>query len=141
MTLKINSGTLSKTHSPDCGWDIHSDQDKMLLPNIPTEISTNLRIDLPKDTVGFIKPRSGLAFRYSINTMAGVIDEGYENEIKVLLINHGIEPYKVNKGDRIAQLAILPVVRPEVMVKEGATYNSPKDLKERKKNGFGSSGK
>lgn len=139
MLLTINSGTLTKSHNTDAGFDIHASKSHILYPNAPEPISTNLIITLPHDTVAFIKPRSGLSFKWSINTMAGVIDQDYSGEIKVLLINHASEPYKINKGDRIAQLVILPVCHPKIKTLNDAIYNAPLDsIRDTK--GFGSTG-
>jgi len=76
-----------------------------------------------------------MAFKNGIDTMAGVIDQDYSGEVKVLLINHSSEPYKISAGDRIAQLLIIPIINPEVK----GNYNKPKNS--RTDNGFGSSGK
>ena len=81
---------------------------------LPTELEvggyalfdTGIQMSLPKDRVGNIKPRSGLAVKYGIDTMAGVIDSDYRGEIKVILINHGKAPVTFRKGDRIAQLVV-----------------------------------
>ena len=96
---------------------------------LPTELEvggyalfdTGIQMSLPKDRVGNIKPRSGLAVKYGIDTMAGVIDSDYRGEIKVILINHGKSPVtfrkgdrailndfslRIRKGDRIAQLVV-----------------------------------
>ena len=93
------------------GYDLSASKDciipvgKRIL--VPTNVSWR---DFPMSFVGIIKPRSGMALGHGIDTMAGVIDADYEGEINVLLINHGEVPYKINAGDRIAQLVILPFV-------------------------------
>jgi dUTP pyrophosphatase len=56
-------------------------------------------------------PRSGLAVRHGIDTLAGVIDSDYRGEVKVVLVNHGPEPLAIAPGDRIAQLLVQPVAR------------------------------
>lgn len=140
MILTINSGQLSKAHSTDAGFDIHCSEDKLILPMSSEKISTNLHIQLPIDTVALVKPRSGLSFKYDIETGAGVIDETYTGEIKVHLYNLGTEPYKVNNGDKIAQLLVLPILHPVVLPLHDSIYNEPSDLKRGTK-GFGDSGK
>jgi dUTP pyrophosphatase len=80
--------------------------------------------------VGIIKPRSGLAFNYGIDVLAGVIDADYKDEIKVILINHGDDPYHIKAGDRIAQLVVLPYY-----VINGEDGNAPI-----RSGGFGSTG-
>ena len=68
-------------------------------------------------------------------TSEGVVDEGYVGSIRVNLINHSDTPYVVNKGDKISQLVIIPILKPELEI-----VDSLKDT-ERGENGFGSSGK
>ena len=65
-----------------------------------------------------IAPRSGLAVKHAIATGAGVIDEDYRGEVKILLFNHAAEDFKIAKGDRIAQMVLERIVTPEVVVLE-----------------------
>jgi len=137
----LQTGTLTLAHLTDAGFDIHASAEVILLPSVPTPIPTNLRVTLPPNSVGLVKPRSGLAFKFGIDTLAGVIDESYEGEIKVLLVNHGENPYKVLNGNKIAQLVVIPVLHPEVETKPGAIFHSPLEDKTRGTNGFGHTGK
>jgi dUTP pyrophosphatase len=73
-------------------------------------INTGISMEIPEGLFGMIKPRSGLANKHGIDVMAGVIDSDYRGEVKVLLINHGYEPFKVKHGDRIAQIVFMPYV-------------------------------
>jgi dUTP pyrophosphatase len=75
-------------------------------------VSTGLSLSLPENTVGLIKGRSSLAALFDVTVDAGVIDEDYRGEIRVLLRNHGRGAYKVSPGSRIAQLLIVPIVKP-----------------------------
>jgi dUTP pyrophosphatase len=61
--------------------------------------------------VGLVWPRSGLALRHGIDTLAGVIDSDYRGEVRVVLVNHGEEPFRVSRGDRVAQLLVQRVER------------------------------
>jgi len=69
-------------------------------------LGTGTAIGLPHDTYGRIAPRSSLAVKHRLMTNAGVIDSDYRGEVKVVLVNLGNRPYRVEKGDRIAQLII-----------------------------------
>ena len=69
-------------------------------------VSTDLAIAVPKGTYGRIAPRSGLAAKHHIQVGAGVIDHDYRGHVKVVLFNHGIAPFRFEKGDRIAQLIL-----------------------------------
>ena len=72
-------------------------------------IDTGVHVQIPECCVGFIKSRSGTMVRNGITT-DGVIDTGYTGSIRVCLFNHGSSKYEVKKGDKIAQLVILPCV-------------------------------
>ena len=70
---------------------------------------TGIAIAIPPGYAGFVQPRSGLALRHGVTILntPGLIDAGYRDEISVLLVNHDpTEPFKVERGDRIAQLVI-----------------------------------
>ena len=79
-------------------------------------VSTGLVIELPPGTVGRIASRSGLSVKANIEAGAGWIDSDYRGTVKVELKNFSSKAYKVNAGDRIAQLVVLPVVEVEITV-------------------------
>lgn len=97
-------------------------------------VNTGIKIRLPSNTYAQLKSRSGLATKHNIHVGAGVIDEDYRGEIKVLLLNHSEQDFQVNIGDRIAQMIILPVMRPSISL--GNVENDT----DRGENGFGSTG-
>jgi dUTP pyrophosphatase len=74
-------------------------------------VATGVSVEIPAGYVGLVWPRSGLAVRHGIDTLAGVIDSDYRGEVKVVLVNHGPEPWAVTPGDRIAQLLVQPAAR------------------------------
>ena len=100
-------------------------------------VPTGLRVEIPPGHEMQVRPRSGLAFRHGISlaNTPGTIDSDYRGPLGVLLINLGRESFKINHGDRIAQLVIAPVVQ--------ATFVLAADLGNtvRGVGGFGSTGK
>jgi len=100
-------------------------------------VPTGLTIALPAGHEGQIRPRSGLAVKFGISLIntPGTIDEDYRGEVHVPLINHGNEPFVVKRGERIAQLVVVPVV--QVSISEVSTL----DDTDRGSGGFGSTGK
>lgn len=80
----------------------------VLNPNARELIPTGLFMEIPVGYEAQVRPRSGLAFKYGITVLnsPGTIDSDYRGEVKVLLINHGTEPFEINNGERIAQLII-----------------------------------
>ena len=99
-------------------------------------IPTGLSIALPEGYEAQVRPRSGLAARHAISCVntPGTVDSDYRGEIKVNLINHGREPFTIQRGERIAQMVIAPVVQ--------AFWEPVDDLDEtlRGAGGFGSTG-
>jgi len=99
-------------------------------------IPTGIAVELPPGYEAQIRPRSGLAIKHGITLLntPGTIDADYRGEIKVILINLGEEDFVINRGDRIAQMVICPVVRVELEeVEELSTTR-------RSEGGFGSTG-
>lgn len=98
------------------GYDLKADliEPITVASNQTVKVSTGIKIHLPEGTAAFILPRSGLAYRSSITVAnsPGLIDSDYRGEICVLVRNEGTEPYRINDGDRIAQLMIVPYITP-----------------------------
>ncbi len=115
-------------------------EDQVIAPGARARIPTGLRIALPPGTEGQVRPRSGLAFRHglSLPNAPGTIDSDYRGELQVLLCNGGDEPFRVRRGDRIAQLVVAPVLRAKIEEVEPGT-----GLEEtsRGDGGFGSTGR
>jgi dUTP pyrophosphatase len=74
-------------------------------------VPTGLRVQIPRGHVGLVWPRSGLAVRHGIDTLAGVIDSDYRGEVRVVLVNHGADSFRIAPGERVAQLLLHRVER------------------------------
>jgi len=100
-------------HPGDAGLDLCAVEGCVIAPGARGLVKTGLAIGLPPGTEAQIRPRSGLAVRNGISVLntPGTIDEGYRGEICVLLINFGEAPFTIEKGMRIAQMVICPVIR------------------------------
>jgi len=118
------------------GLDLYSIEEKNIAPGEAELIRTGIAIELPRRTEAQVRPRSGLALKHRVTVLnsPGTIDEGYRGEIKVILINFGKTPFKVEKGMRIAQMIIAPVMSVTVSVTEQLAES------ERGEGGFGSTG-
>ena len=117
--------------------DLRSVEEVVLLPLERRLVPTGLRVAIPEGYEGQVRPRSGLAVRHGISMVntPGTIDSDYRGEIRVLLINLSDSIVQLEKGERIAQLVICPVVRAEIAVVEQL------DETERGAGGFGSTGR
>jgi dUTP pyrophosphatase len=101
-------------------------------------VPTGIAVAIPQGFAGFVQPRSGLAARHGVTCLntPGLIDSGYRDELKVILVNlDPTQPYKVHRGDRIAQLVIQRV--------EHCSFGSVDELppSERGEGGFGHTGR
>lgn len=95
------------------GMDVVSAEDVVLAPGARHPVATGLSLAIPDGFEIQVRPRSGLALKHGITVpnTPGTIDSDYRGELKVLLINHGAEPFVIARGDRIAQLVLAPVVQ------------------------------
>jgi dUTP pyrophosphatase len=97
----------------DAGADLRARADVTLVPGGGRAlVPTGLAVAIPQGYAGFVQPRSGLALRHGVTVLnaPGLIDAGYRDELKVLLVNTDpTEPYEIHRGDRIAQLVIKAV--------------------------------
>jgi dUTP pyrophosphatase len=98
------------------GLDLYSAQTACINPGQRQLISTGVKVAIPVGHYGRVAPRSGLALKHGIDTMAGVIDSDYRGEVGVLLINLGDAPFNIYYGDRIAQLVIEKISHPRLVL-------------------------
>jgi len=117
------------------GADLRASEPVEIAPRARAAVPTALRLQIPPGHVGLVWPRSGLAVRHGIDTLAGVIDSDYRGEVRVVLANHGEEPFRIEKGDRIAQLLVQKVER------AAFAAVTTIDATGRGEGGFGSSGR
>ena len=104
------------------------------MPHSMRVFRTGVHVELPKNTCGLLVSKSGLNTKHSI-TSTGLIDRSYCGEIMVALHNNSFREYKVEKGDKISQLVVLPCIIEQVELVEEL------EEKGRGNNGFGSSGR
>ena len=93
--------------------DVFSAEDVTLAPGARHAVATGLALAIPAGYEIQVRPRSGLALKHGISVpnTPGTIDSDYRGELKVILINHGSEPFAIARGDRVAQLVFAPVVQ------------------------------
>jgi dUTP pyrophosphatase len=118
------------------GMDVVAAEDVALAPGARHAVATGFSVAIPEGYEIQVRPRSGLALKHGISVpnTPGTIDSDYRGELKVILINHGAEPFPVHRGDRIAQLVLAPVTL--------AAWQEVAELDEtaRGAGGFGSTG-
>lgn len=119
------------------GLDLHAVEDSEIWMGGVSIVPTGIAMAIPQGYEAQVRPRSGLAAKNSVTVLnsPGTIDSDYRGEIKVILINHGDELFKIRRGDRIAQIVFAPVSR--------VSFDtvSSLDESERGSGGFGSTGR
>ena len=124
----------TRVHSNDAGLDLYALEAVNLTPNEPIRVATGIAMAVPGGHVGLICDRSSLGAR-GIRTLGGVVDAGYRGEVQVILINLTKESIFLAKGDKIAQMLILPINTCAV------EERTELDKTTRGEGGFGSSGR
>ncbi|MET8862691.1 dUTP diphosphatase [Nonomuraea sp. NPDC004580] len=128
----------SYAHAGDAGADLYAVEDVELQPGERAVVGTGVAIALPDGYAAFVHPRSGLAAKHGVTLVnaPGTVDAGYRGEIRVTLINTDAkEPFRLRRGDRVAQLVVQRVERAafyEVERLPGSVRGA---------NGFGSTGR
>jgi dUTP pyrophosphatase len=125
----------TRAHSGDAGLDLHALEDARVTPGAVTTVPTGIAVGIPYGHVGLIKPRSGLAARHDIDTLAGVIDHGYTGEVKVLITTHSDTSRWIRAGERVAQLLVIPIAYTQPQVVDALPDSARGD------GGFGSTGR
>lgn len=124
----------TRAHCYDAGLDLYAMEDGYIRCNQSRTFDTGTHVEIPEGYVGLVKSKSGLMCNHGIIT-DGTIDAHYTGPIKVCLFNHGGSKYEVKKGDKIAQLVIVPCLLPELELVDSLEETDRGD------NGFGSTGR
>ncbi|MBI1212452.1 MAG: dUTP diphosphatase [Alphaproteobacteria bacterium] len=115
LTLPHGRGLTLPGQATDnaAGLDIPAAEEVTIGPGSVAAVATGFALAIPSGYEGQVRPRSGLALKHAVTVLnaPGTIDADYRGEVKVILINHGSDPFRIARGDRIAQLVIAPVTR------------------------------
>lgn len=130
-------GPLGYAHEGDAGFDLRSAQSLTLKPLERATVRCGFSIAIPEGHAGLVIPRSGLASKHGVTVLnaPGLVDCGYRGEVMVVLYNTDPDAsFRIEKGDRIAQMAIVSMPQVDLKAVDGL------DATERGMQGFGSSG-
>ena len=121
IKIRLTDKTLMPTRANpnDAGLDLRASESKLIRSATPTLIDTGVSVQIPKNHVGLVFSRSGLAKHgITLSNSVGVIDSDYRGNIMLSMICNvdNDRDVFINKGDRIAQLVVVPIVLPEVQV-------------------------
>lgn len=126
----------TRAHAGDAGLDLTANENLVIPSGQRRTINLGTAVAIPEGQVGLLCPRSGHAAKHGLTTLTapGVIDPGYTGDLKIVLYNTDPKPFEVSKGDRIAQLLIMPYTPLTPVCR-------PLDTTDRGEQGFGSTGK
>lgn len=136
--LKAEAKLPTRAHGGDAGLDLHACEAAHIGPGERWSVGTGIAVEIPEGHAGLVLPRSGLAREHGIALVnsPGLIDAGYRGEISVLLLNTDpAETFRVEPGDRIAQLVVVAVETPQPVEASSLLESA------RGEGGFGSSGR
>lgn len=119
-------------HFGDAGADLYANEEVDIQPNEVKIVQTGLKIEIPDGYEMQVRPRSGMSTKTPILGILGTVDSGYRGPLGVMLYNHGDIPYRVQKGDRIAQAVIAPTYHGNFLISDSLSET------ERGEGGFGS---
>ena len=134
IMLDENAKMPTRAHNTDAGLDLYAMDGQIVSAKESAIFDTGVHVEIPAGYVGMLKSKSGLNVNHGL-TGEGVIDSGYTGSIVVKLYNNSGYDYKVNAGDKISQLVILPILTPDIEIVESL------DDTDRGNNGFGSTGR
>ncbi len=137
MKVRLDPGAYKpeRAHDTDAGLDIRTPSPVHIPRGGYAVVNTGVHVELPQGTCGILKSKSGLSVLHCLHTVDGVIDEGYTGEIVVKLHNGGTGSIYLSAGDKITQLVIFPVVKPDIEIVDKLSET------ERGAAGFGSTGR
>ncbi|MEB7451264.1 dUTP pyrophosphatase [Staphylococcus chromogenes] len=161
--LSKNATLPTRNHSTDAGFDIYAAETVILEPQEKALISTDIAVNIPKGYVGLLTSRSGVSSKTHLVVETGKIDAGFHGNMKINIKNdaqcsgsftslkvigvdesefkpfgsgeYEVGTYQINKGDKLAQLVIVPIVTPQLQ-----EVDEFSEVSERGEKGFGSSG-
>ena len=134
ISLDIGARMPTRAYPTDAGLDLYARETQVVPAGGSAKFDTGVHIQLPPNTAGLLMSKSGLNVKHGL-TSEGVIDVNYSGSIVVKLYNNSKQNYRVNAGDKISQLLIVPIITPILALVDEIEEHG------RGVNGFGSSGK
>lgn len=135
LKLNKNAKIPVYAHPNDAGLDLFSTENYTLLPGERHGFHLGFALEFNEDYTALVWDKGSLPFKVGLHIIGGVFDAGYRGEYVIIIINLGDQPYKIEKGDKIAQLLIQPVISAKIEIAKKLSDSS------RGAGRFGSTGK
>lgn len=132
--ISKDAGTPEYILGSDVGFDLKVSENVKIFPMEQKAVKTGIVLEIPKGYVGLIRDRAGVAQKMNVHTVAGTFDSGFRGEVSIMVVNLNDTTIEIEKGTRIAQMILIPVVKAKIQ-EVGKLSET-----ERGEKGFGSSG-
>jgi dUTP pyrophosphatase len=115
--LKLTKAAESPEYAlpTDAGFDLKALEDVSIFPFEQKEARTGIAIEIPKGYVGIVRDRAGIVQKMNVHTVAGTFDSGFRGEVSIMLVNMNDKTVEIEKGMRIAQIILLPIVKAKIV--------------------------
>jgi len=134
LKLSKNAESPEYAFGTDAGFDLKAIENVSLFPFEQKDVRTGIAIEVPKGYVGIVRDRAGIVQKMNVHTVAGTFDSGYRGEVSVMLVNMNDKTVEIEKGMRIAQIILIPIVKAKIIEVKKLSET------ERGERGFGSTG-
>jgi dUTP pyrophosphatase len=134
LKLSKNAEIPEYAFGTDVGFDVKAIENVSLFPLEQKTVRTGIAIEIPEGHVGLVRDRAGIVQKMNVHTVAGTFDSGFRGEVSIMLVNMNEKTVEVEKGMRIAQIILIPVVRAKIQEVKKLSDT------ERGKKSFGSTG-
>ena len=134
--LKISKSAEAPEYAldTDAGFDLKALESVTIFPFDQKKVSTGIAIEVPEGYVGIVRDRAGIVQKMNVHTVAGTFDSGFREEVSIMLVNMNDKTIEIEKGMRIAQIILVPIVKAKI------TEVKKLSSTERGDKGFGSTG-
>ncbi|MFH1503478.1 MAG: dUTP diphosphatase [Candidatus Diapherotrites archaeon] len=134
MKLLKNAETPEYILGSDVGFDVKAIENVSIFPFDQKNVRTGIAIEIPKGYVGIVRDRAGIVQKMNVHTVAGTFDSGFRGEVSIMLVNMNEKTIEIEKGMRIAQIILIPIVKAKIVEVKKLSET------ERGEKGFGSTG-
>jgi dUTP pyrophosphatase len=134
LKLSKSAETPEYAFETDVGFDVKAIENVSLFPLEQKTVRTGIAIEIPEGHVGLVRDRAGIVQKMNIHTVAGTFDSGFRGEVSIMLVNMNEKTIEIEKGMRIAQIILIPVIRAKLQEVKRLSDT------ERGKKSFGSTG-
>lgn len=115
LKLSKNADSPEYALNSDAGFDLKAIENVSIFPFDQKKVSTGIAIEVPEGYVGIVRDRAGIVQKMNVHTVAGTFDSGFRGEVSIMLVNMNDKTIEIEKGMRIAQIILIPIVRAKIV--------------------------